>query len=119
MAFREFGEEDHGIGVFFGRSLYYKIVNKNADKVVLISHALKNKYRQYIKNEKLEIIYDDLSADYINYEKRDLEANNCRKILVAGLICEGKGQYEVVRAVAKVLHKGINTELYIAGACVD
>lgn len=62
---REFGEEDHHYGILFGRKIYYYLLNKYTDEVILISKALNKKFEQHIVVPNISIIYDDVSGNYI------------------------------------------------------
>lgn len=115
---REFGEEDHHFGIFFGRRLYYKILNKYTDCVILISDALANKYRDHI-TVPYTIVHDDVSSTYYIENMDEYRKGERLSILIAGLICEGKGQREVIEAAGILREKGIPFKLYIAGGSVS
>lgn len=111
---REFMEEDHGITTLVSKEKYYRFVNNHADKVIMISQALKNKYVHGIQEDKILIAYDDLSPAYlikpdIPWEDRKM------KILFAGTVCEGKGQMVAIQALGILKRKGIHFDLQIAG----
>ena len=115
---REFGEEDHHFGIFFGRRLYYKILNKYTDHVILISDALANKFKSHI-SVPYTIIHDDVSKMYYVENMEEYSKGEELSILIAGLICEGKGQREVIKAVNILKNKGIPVKLYVAGGSVS
>lgn len=116
--FREFGEEDHRIGIWFGRKKFYDIVNQY-DKIICISDALKNKYQRFIDEEKISVIYDDVSEKYLNWndKKFSLNENFDRKfnILIAGNLIPGKGQLKVLHQIVKLLKKYNQIMVYLAG----
>lgn len=111
---REFCEEDHRIGIFFGRKLYYNLLNNNTDDVIFISKSLAEKYRYKINKPTLYRLYDDVSSEYF-CNKPDFVKGQELNILIAGMICEGKGQLDVVKAVGELVKVGISVKLYIAG----
>lgn len=115
---REFMEEDHGITTLFHKRSYYRFVNKNASKVVLISEALKKKYEAGIDNQKIRVIHDDLSANYLMDTVLPWEQRR-KNILFAGTICEGKGQLVAIQALGILKRKGIEYNLNIAGTVKD
>lgn len=115
---REFGEEDHHFGIFFGRKLYYKILNKYTDHVILISDALADKFKKHI-SVPYTIIHDDVSKMYYIENMEEYSSGEELSILIAGLICEGKGQREVINAVKILRDKDIPVKLYVAGGSVN
>ena len=112
---REFGEEDHGITFPLGEKRIYRMIDKNTDKIVVISNALKAKYEKNISNkDKLTVLYDDISKDFINpKEKFNLDNKNQLNVAMIGTISEGKGQLEVIKSIRRLKNK--NIKLYIAG----
>lgn len=116
---REFGEEDHHRGIFFGRKLYYHLLNKYTDHVIVISKALKEKFSPYITKPDISVIYDDISPAYSQRITEAYEYNESLSVLTAGLICEGKGQLQVLEAVKILNEWKVPVELYIAGGYVD
>lgn len=116
---REFGEEDHHFGVFLGRKFFYYMLNKYTDEVIFISHALENKFKSYIKKPNTHVIYDDVSPDYYQQIKTMYSYRSPLNISMAGLICEGKGQMEVIKALGLLKRKEIPITLNIAGLPVN
>lgn len=114
--FREFGEEDHKIGVWFGRKKFYKIANKY-DRIICISNALKEKYLKRISEDKIRVIYDDVSKEYVNWaekeQKPDVDSNF--NILLAGNLTPGKGQKTVLQRLANYIQQDKKIMVYIAG----
>lgn len=116
---REFGEEDHRFGIFFGRKLFYRLVNRYTDRVVVISMALYGKFAGKIREPELSVIYDDISECYDQFREEDYTPGEPLRILMAGLICPGKGQMQAVRAVKCLKDWGIPAQLFLAGGSVD
>lgn len=97
-----------------GMKYYYKVVNKYADKVILISEALSEIYINKIRIELIRVVYDDISPTFINPIK---SSSNSVNILVAGFIDSSKGQLDVIKAVNKLVKKGLDRlRLFIAGS---
>lgn len=116
---REFGEEDHHFGVFFGRNLYYYLLNKYTDSIVVISKALYNKFRVHVTKPQISIIYDDVSLKYYQRISAPYCEGERMRILMAGLICDGKGQVQAIKAIKRLKERGIPAELLIAGQSVN
>lgn len=116
--FREYGEEDHRLGIFGGRKNFYKIVNKYCNAVVCISNSLKNKYCKYIDNNLLYRVYDDVSKKYINFTEKNFQEKTFN-ILIAGQISEGKKQHIAIEMQEKLSSLGMNSELWIAGTAAN
>lgn len=110
--FREFGEEDHKLGIFGGREYFYKLANTQADAIICISKSLTSKYQNYIRKE-IFTIYDDLSTSYINKDAILNKEKNT--FLIAGQLSEGKGQKYVIDAIKILKNEGISLKMFIAG----
>lgn len=116
---REFGEEDHHFGIFFGRRIYYHLLNKYTDNVIMISEALSRKFTPYIIKPRTTIIYDDVSEKYIQPIHEMYCKDEPLNILMAGLICEGKGQIQALQAVKILKNQNIPVKLFLAGSFVN
>lgn len=112
--FREFVEEDHQYEYFLGRKKFYRFAYKYSDEIVIISEKMYQKYSRHIPEGKLKIIYDDVSPKYIN-PKSHFASNEKLELLIAGTLCETKGQYEVLQAISVLAKKGYDITLNIAG----
>ena len=114
--FREYGEEDHKIGVWIGRDTFYKISNQY-DRIICISEALKRKYEKKINGDRIRVIYDDISKKYINWNEKDIKPDlkESFNILLAGNLIPGKGQLVVLRCLANYIKSNDDIIVYIAG----
>lgn len=114
---REFGKEDHNLRIVFGERKLYKYLNEYTDSIIFISHSICNKYLPHIIDKsKCHVLYNDILP--IQYDLSDKWYKpTVFNILIAGTISEGKGQFDVVRAVKNlVINSGIkNIKLFIAG----
>jgi glycosyltransferase involved in cell wall biosynthesis len=111
---REFGEEDHGLVFNFNRFRAYKYIENNSDAVVLISNSLGDKYRKYIDERKIHLIYNGVSLKYIQNEKS--YNKGLTNILISGALKPGKGQEEAILAINELVGRGNeNLILNIAG----
>lgn len=119
---REFADADFNMYPLCNNRNYYKFMNKNADKFICVSQAVASHYDKLDKNKKI-VIHDGLNDGYgkvckentqsdMDYCEYDAQVN----ILIAGRICETKGQQLVVDACEKLIDEGVdNFKLYLAG----
>lgn len=114
--FREFGEEDHKIGVWIGRNAFFKIANQY-DRIICISNALKAKYEKKINDDKIRVIYDDVSKKYVNWSEGEIKPDikESFNILLAGNLTPGKGQLVVLSRLANLIKQDKKITVYIAG----
>lgn len=114
---REFGYEDHKLGILGGYGRLYRYMNRYADRIIIISESLADKYRGFFDNNKLRVVYNDISPDFIVEDRPALDLKKKCDILIAGTIQPGKCQLDVIQAVEKVRsNKGYeHVNLYIAG----
>ncbi|MFE4714637.1 glycosyltransferase family 4 protein [Paenibacillus sp. NPDC056722] len=113
--FREFRREDQQIDFFFGEKYFYKFANKYANKIIVLSKSMFQKNQLYIKPEKLQVIYNDISPSYINPKKKFNLSKSNIQLLIAGTLSEGKGQLEALKALKILLDGGYEITLNIAG----
>lgn len=111
---REFGKEDFGFIPIISNSKQKKVF-LSANKIIVNSKALGNKYRDFIPEYKIEIVYNGFNIDELeclHTRRRD----GVLRILISGQVCEAKGQEQAIMAVQKLQKEGKNIHLYIAGA---
>lgn len=95
--FREFGEEDFHFNYIISLKERIKLYN-SAKKIIVISKALKEKYKTYIPDEKLIRIPNGLDINKYLY-KSDNNLHNPIQILIAGQIAKTKGQDQAIKAI--------------------
>ena len=110
---REFLEED------FNREIYDKNLYGNlfkfTDKFITISKSVQKAFYKKYGIESLQI-YDGIDIEGYDIKKCD-GTREKNSFLLAGYFQEGKGQWEVVYAVEKLINKGINNiHVYMVGA---
>ncbi|HDQ6542536.1 TPA: glycosyltransferase family 4 protein, partial [Escherichia coli O146:H28] len=111
---REFGLEDQHQKHIITDHLYYSLVNKYANEVIVISEALKNKIIKYITGNNLNLIYDDVhiqNKPMLNYAN----SARLRKFIIIGTLCEGKGQKIAIEAMHNLIREGYLCHLKIIG----
>lgn len=97
MHIREFGELDFNMKSY--RRNYIKFLNKNVNKFIAISDAIKNYWMEKgIDTEKIQTIYDGVYTEDI-LRKEDYTNTGKLKILMIGSIGKGKGQVELVKSI--------------------
>lgn len=112
MHIREFGDKDFNMIPFISYDNLFQTMNLGVDRFICISKAIDNHYSK-LKNKC--IIYNGVSST----NKISIERNFDRviNIIIAGRICEEKGQYIAVEAVVKLIENGINNlKLFLAGS---
>jgi glycosyltransferase involved in cell wall biosynthesis len=113
--FRELVEEGLQLKLIFSRKYFYQFANKYADRIIVTSETLYQKYSELIPEDKIQIIYDDVSPNYINPKGQFNQNNKNLQLLIAGTLCEGKGQLEVLKAVKVLVNRGYDITLNVAG----
>lgn len=108
---REFVYEDHAQGFDFGRNFTLKLVDRLSQLCIVNSQAVAQKYEQFITPSKLKVIYQ---AVVTSGTAAVTPTTNFRCIIVGALV-EGKRQEDAIRAIAHLIHNGINVELDIVG----
>lgn len=110
---REFADLDFNMYPLMNSARYYKFMNKYADRFVCVSEAVARHYDRLDDNRKV-VVHNGIGMSYgmVKHE----EHGNVVNMMVAGRICEAKGQEIVVKACEKLLESGIdNFKLYLAG----
>ncbi|WGX75697.1 glycosyltransferase [Paraclostridium bifermentans] len=104
---REFGEEDFGFKCIVSNR-YRKKILKNSKFIILISNALKEKYINYMGSDvdNLRVIYNGLNVENLYSPIRERRFDNEINLLIAGQVCEAKGQNQAIDAIGKLREKG-------------
>ena len=85
-----------------------------ADKVIVLSEEWKNYFSNIVESEKIVILYNSIIIP------EDFKKNvNTKKIIFLGRIEKGKGIYELVEVIEKLIKVYPNTYLYIAGTGIE
>lgn len=112
---REFGEEDFGFQYIKNKNFYRKRFNET-EYMIVISEALKNKYKNFVDEEKIRVIYNGFNIDdlFIDITRKKVDMDPV-KILVTGQVSEAKCTHHAIYACKKLVDEGINLKLNIAG----
>ncbi len=110
---REFADIDFNMYPLISSTRYYKFMNKYTDSFICVSEAVARHYDRLDGNKKV-VVHNGLDGAY-GLVKHD-EHKDMVNMMVAGRICEAKGQRIVVEACEKLFESGIdNFRLYLAG----
>jgi len=114
--FREFGEEDYGYYYDLGPKLSKSITKYLADQFLANSFAVRNKYSEFIPDDKINVLYEsyfEVNTTNIN-EHPEIKSNffNC---IMIGTLHEAKGHFDSLKALAAIVQRYSNINLYIVG----
>lgn len=111
---REFLEEDFNTS-FWWKRLSLACINRS-DAVITVSDAITKKYAGLIKKNLIHRIYNGIDVDFFYQKKAFRRLDSTSNILCVGRVCEGKGQADVIKALAILKEKyNYTPQLYIAG----
>ena len=115
---REFLEEDFGMTIWNKKRALNMMNDSKA--LITISDAITDKYRKLVRQELLHKIYNGISIERFYCPEREVSINVSSKILCVGRVCDGKGQRDVIQALAQLKIKyNVELQLYIAGEYDD
>lgn len=115
---REFLEEDFGMTIWNKKRALNMMNDSTA--LITISDAITDKYRKLVRPELLHKIYNGISIERFYCPEREVSINVSSKILCVGRVCDGKGQRDVIQALAQLKIKyNVELQLYIAGEYDD
>lgn len=111
---REFLEEDQGRTIWC-KKYGYKLINK-ANRIIVISKKLFNKYSSIFGNRKLKLIYNGIDSNiFLKNEKIIFKSESNIFIFVGGL-AKNKGCFDLIEALSKVKKAGYdNFEIWFIG----
>lgn len=94
---------------------YYRLMDRGAQRIVLISEALRNTFADRIDTRKLRMVHNGVELGEYSVDEK-LPHEKCR-LLLTGRIVPPKGQLEAIQAL-EILHRSNpgRFELYLAGS---
>lgn len=101
--FREF--HDNRLSFIKGNKKAYDFINKHTNKVIYVSKAIKNFYKNYIDNRLSNIVYDGIPNKFTI--RKNYKNNNELLFLLLGSLEKNKGQDLVVEASKMLVDDGI------------
>lgn len=115
---REFCKEDYNLSFNLGMKRTMKLVNSLSSHVIAISEAIKDKYAEYLPEQKIRVIYNPVAfkeeflkpATGLSTKKREEFI-----VTILGLLHDGKGQIDAVRAIGELIKLNIKVRLRIIG----
>lgn len=111
--FREYLKED-----FAYKRLNTRMIRKlvqNSKCCIAISEGIKRKYQKEYGINPVKL-YDGIECSlYEHSVNMEEDVNETPRLLLAGAICDGKGQWDAVRAVEILAGKGVAVHLNIVG----
>lgn len=113
---REFGKEDFGWIPLCSEKQYYDEIDSLADKVVVISKAIENKYKNKISQEKICVVYNGIPIEtQVEKNEYDLQRKTMT-FLQTGVLSEAKGQRTAIEALKELHNYGYkDVKLLFAG----
>lgn len=119
--FREFGSEDYGYKYDLGNTFSLWLTNKLSTVCLTNSKAVYEKYRAFIPEHKLKVIYEGYENDLQETNQTNLDIKNplTFKCIIVGTLHEAKGHKDAIRAIKILLKTGRNIKLYIVGSGFD
>ena len=116
---REYLEEDQNRS-YWSKKYSYKQYNK-ANKIITISKDLYNKYKKFLINDNLTVIYNGVDIQkYYKPEKDIFIDNGINTFIITGGLFKGKCHIDLVNALKIVKNKGYqNFILHIVGRGIE
>lgn len=119
----EFGKEDHNFNFIFGTWLSGKLISNLSNRVIINSLAVQEKYKKFINNKKLKMLYYAVEVEVSDLKELNSEIfsdNNPMKVVIIGRVSISKGQMEAIKAIEYlVIKKRYYVTLTIIGANFD
>lgn len=111
--FREYVEED----------FHYKRINpiltyvlvRNSACCIAISKGVRRKYYKKYRVDSVKLYNGINSGLYYAPVRESVENTRQKKLLMAGTIAEGKGQWDAIKAIEMLVKKGLSIQLDIVG----
>lgn len=112
MHVREFGTLDYGCT--FLHPGYINFLNRNVDKFISVSNAVRDYWISLgVDEKKISTIYDGVNAE--RFEKKKFVDGDKLKLICCGSIRKSKGQDQIVDAIALLpeeIRKNVSLDLY-------
>jgi len=118
----EFGRLDHGLHFYYGFKKSVDLLYRRSSVIYSITKAVRDEVFKHIKDreKKIEVVYRAVRInDQFLRINEDVEVlpNVTPSIGAFGIIQQGKGQEDLVRAGIALLDGGYDINLFFYGAC--
>ena len=114
---REFGEDDFSMYPLCSYRKYYKKITDKNNYLVCVSNSLKDKFKDKVKEDRIQVIYNGVDEKNINNDKKYPKKDDKLICLQTGMINKAKGQDITVKAIEELYKEGYkNIELQLAGS---
>ena len=111
---REFLDEDFNASLWWEKNAL-RLINRS-DAVITVSNAISQKYEGKIRKNIIHRIYNGIDVEAFSCQKSKYRFDEHSNLLCVGRVCEGKGQSDVIKALAILKEKySYEPQLYIAG----
>lgn len=117
--FREYCELDQHSKLLLKKQIFKKLNYDDNNIIIVISNSLKEYYQKQMPDANIRLVYNDVDSNYINPKNVKHDSNNQFNLLIAGTICEEKGQMYAIKLHQKLLENNFFSTLYIAGSIND
>lgn len=118
--FREFGDKDYQLIFLKGREKSLKYITDSKSYNIFISSCLRDYYHDLPEEKYNFIIYDGISEEYVQENRRERKCDDKVRFLIAGNLQRNKRQDLVMRAVKLLKDRGIKEfEVYVAGGAAS
>lgn len=92
-------------GMVYDSSLLYKYALRKTAQVICISDYVRNVYKEILQSAHVITLYDGFDVEYYIMDGVYRKCPSVYNILICGVICEGKGQLDAVRAMEQLIHR--------------
>jgi glycosyltransferase involved in cell wall biosynthesis len=115
--FREFGFEDYGYEYDMGAKLSRWLTNKLSTICLVNSKAVANKYKEFIPENKLRVIYEAYEETESRILTEDIKPikKGIMNCIMVGTLHPAKGIKDAINAISKLHEAGVKPKLFIAG----
>jgi glycosyltransferase involved in cell wall biosynthesis len=116
----EFGVEDHGFKMLYGRNNSFNMINYLSDIILVNSKVMKEFVKDKIKNKPIELLYYVVEIDrsllsYVEANSGHVKNDDVLKILMPSRVSKNKRQIDAIDAVRILRNTGKSVELLILG----
>ncbi|TKB74838.1 MAG: glycosyltransferase family 4 protein [Nitrospira sp.] len=109
----EYGYLEHGLRFICGKKFSLSLISRLSVLCIAASKAIADALQGFIPPSKLKVIYQSVSVS--NPVMPAQIESSAFKCIFVGQIAEGKNQEEAIMAVAELVKRGMNIELYLIG----